>query len=87
MGFAGLLLWVTVVSVEATGGATFPRAFAWLGVATVSLAVLGAVAAIRFIRAHGTFAGEVPLSATLSSLFVPVFVGSVTWTAWLGREL
>lgn len=87
VGFAGLLLWVTVVSVEATGGATFPRAFAWLGVATVCLAVLGAVAAIRFIRAHGTLAGEVPLPLTVSAPFALVFVGFVTWTSWLGLEL
>jgi hypothetical protein len=86
-GFVGLLVWMTVVSVQAIRHGGFPRAFGWWGLATISFAVAAAVAAIRFIRAHGTLAGEVAFPVTLSGLFGLVCVGFLTWTAWLGISL
>ena len=86
VGFAGLLIWIATVCVLILANGGLPRALAWLGLAAVGLAAIGAVFTIRFIHRHGSLSGEVQPSPALWVLFALAYLSFPVWFVWLGRS-
>lgn len=87
VGFAAMLVWMAAVCVAILQRGGAPDALAWLGLVGIVFAGVGAVLAIRFVRAHGSFTGAVQPPASLSVTFGLGFLCLLGWTVWLGFSL
>lgn len=87
VGFAGFLTWVGAVCVLILRRGDLPQSLAWFGFVTLGIALVVAVAAIAFIRSHGSLSGEVQPPAAMWVAFGLTFLCFPAWIVWLGISL
>ena len=87
VGFAGFLAWVGAVCVLILRRGDLPQSLAWFGFVSLGIALVVAVAAIAFIRSHGSLSGEVQPPAAMWVAFGLTFLGFPAWIVWLGISL
>jgi hypothetical protein len=84
LGFVAFLVWVGVVSFVTLGGAAFPAAFGWLGLASI---VVGIAMIANVARTPGAMTGGAEPSPTAMALILLPIGGIVAWLVWLGVVL
>jgi hypothetical protein len=87
VGFAGFLIWMGAVCVMIVGRGGLPRALAWFGFVVLGIAAVAAGLAMTFLRAHGSFSGDIQPSPALSAIFALAYLCFPTWIGWLGVSL
>jgi|GEM_PF-4146423 hypothetical protein len=86
-GFAAFLVWMGAVCAQILGRGGLPQALAWFGFLGLGIALAVSVLAMTFVRAHGSFAGDVRPSPALSAAFAFAYLCFPAWIAWLGVSL
>ena len=84
VAFLAILVWIGAVSILAIGGGSLPAGLGWLGLGSITVAIV-LVGAI--VRTPGVLRGDREPSRPLAIAFGAPMAGIVVWMLWLAAVL